>query len=76
MWVSEDGEEQVGLNLAHHPPPTLTLTLTLTRPQVCVGSIQELAELSGVTLTDLHRENVDKVTQHLLIICFILIYFR
>merc|ERR1719290_697942 len=30
--------------------------------QVCVGSIQELADLSGVTLTDLHRENVDKVT--------------
>lgn len=29
---------------------------------VCVGSIEELAKLSGVTLTDLHRENVDKVT--------------
>ena len=27
-----------------------------------MGSIQELADLSGVTLTDLHRENVDKVT--------------
>jgi len=29
---------------------------------VCVGSIQELYELSGVKLEDLHRENVDKVT--------------
>merc|ERR550539_778785 len=30
--------------------------------QVCVGSIEELHQLSGVLLTDLHRENVDKVT--------------
>lgn len=30
--------------------------------QVCVGSIEELHKLSGVKLTDLHRENVDKVT--------------
>merc|ERR1712180_206066 len=30
--------------------------------QVCVGSIEELHKLSGVLLTDLHRENVDKVT--------------
>ncbi|EDO38650.1 predicted protein [Nematostella vectensis] len=29
---------------------------------VCVGSVDELAELSGVRLTDLHRENVDHVT--------------
>jgi len=29
---------------------------------VCVGSIEELHNLSGVKLTDLHRENVDKVT--------------
>jgi len=29
---------------------------------VCVGSIDELHQLSGVKLTDLHRENVDKVT--------------
>ena len=29
---------------------------------VCVGSIEELAELSGVTLTDLHRHFVDPVT--------------
>jgi len=29
---------------------------------VCIGSIEELYELSGVKLTDLHRENVDKVT--------------
>ncbi len=28
---------------------------------VCVGSVAELAELSGVTVTDLHREVVDKV---------------
>ena len=28
---------------------------------VCVGSIEELYQLSGVKLTDLHRENVDKV---------------
>jgi isoleucyl-tRNA synthetase len=31
---------------------------------VCVGSIQELKELSGLTeeITDLHRENIDKIT--------------
>jgi len=29
---------------------------------VCVGSIEELHQLSGVKLEDLHRENVDKVT--------------
>jgi len=29
---------------------------------VCIGSIEELHKLSGVLLTDLHRENVDKVT--------------
>ena len=29
---------------------------------ICIGSIQELADLSGVTVTDLHREVVDKVT--------------
>lgn len=29
---------------------------------VVVGSIAELAELSGVTVTDLHREVVDKIT--------------
>jgi isoleucyl-tRNA synthetase len=30
---------------------------------VCVGSVQELKELSGCSdLTDLHRENVDHIT--------------
>ncbi|CAK8675951.1 unnamed protein product [Clavelina lepadiformis] len=29
---------------------------------VCVGSVQELSELSGITVTDLHRENVDQIT--------------
>ena len=29
---------------------------------ICIGSIQELADLSGVTVTDLHREVVDKIT--------------
>merc|ERR1719266_1985870 len=29
---------------------------------VCVGSIEELHQLSGVKLTDLHREHVDQVT--------------
>eukprot|EP00057_Strongylocentrotus_purpuratus_P012333 XP_011666807.1 PREDICTED: LOW QUALITY PROTEIN: isoleucine--tRNA ligase, cytoplasmic [Strongylocentrotus purpuratus] len=29
---------------------------------VCVGSIQELNELTGVDITDLHRESVDKLT--------------
>eukprot|EP00520_Triparma_pacifica_P017464 CAMPEP_0118664162 /NCGR_PEP_ID=MMETSP0785-20121206/17844_1 /TAXON_ID=91992 /ORGANISM="Bolidomonas pacifica, Strain CCMP 1866" /LENGTH=1166 /DNA_ID=CAMNT_0006558007 /DNA_START=14 /DNA_END=3514 /DNA_ORIENTATION=- len=28
---------------------------------ICIGSIAELAELSGVTVDDLHRETVDKV---------------
>jgi isoleucyl-tRNA synthetase len=30
---------------------------------VCVGSVEELMKLSGVTdITDLHRENVDDIT--------------
>lgn len=29
---------------------------------ICVGSIDELEQLSGVRLTDLHREHVDKIT--------------
>lgn len=29
---------------------------------VCIGSIQELAEKSGVTVTDLHRESIDHIT--------------
>lgn len=29
---------------------------------VCVGSIAELKELSGVEVTDLHRESVDPIT--------------
>lgn len=29
---------------------------------VCIGSIKELAELSGVTITDLHRESIDHIT--------------
>ena len=29
---------------------------------VCVGSIQELQELSGATVTDLHRESIDHLT--------------
>ncbi|KAJ8301699.1 hypothetical protein KUTeg_020686 [Tegillarca granosa] len=29
---------------------------------VCIGSIQELKELSGVEVKDLHRETVDKIT--------------
>ena len=32
------------------------------RHQVCVGSIEELYQLSGVRLTDLHKHVVDKVT--------------
>ncbi|XP_055353326.1 isoleucine--tRNA ligase, cytoplasmic-like [Paramacrobiotus metropolitanus] len=29
---------------------------------VCIGSIEELAKLSGVTVNDLHRDTVDKIT--------------
>lgn len=29
---------------------------------VCIGSIEELEKLSGVKITDLHRENVDPIT--------------
>lgn len=29
---------------------------------VCIGSISELAELSGITVEDLHRETVDSIT--------------
>eukprot|EP00551_Chaetoceros_affinis_P005894 CAMPEP_0203662048 /NCGR_PEP_ID=MMETSP0090-20130426/151_1 /ASSEMBLY_ACC=CAM_ASM_001088 /TAXON_ID=426623 /ORGANISM="Chaetoceros affinis, Strain CCMP159" /LENGTH=1150 /DNA_ID=CAMNT_0050524789 /DNA_START=83 /DNA_END=3532 /DNA_ORIENTATION=- len=29
---------------------------------ICIGSIEELAELSGVTVDDLHRETVDDIT--------------
>jgi isoleucyl-tRNA synthetase len=28
---------------------------------VCIGSVEELFQLSGVRVTDLHREFVDKV---------------
>ena len=33
-----------------------------TGNQHCVGSVEELANLTGVTLEDLHRENVDPLT--------------
>lgn len=33
-----------------------------TGSQVCVGSVDELAELTGTRLTDLHREHVDPLT--------------
>lgn len=33
-----------------------------TGAAVCVGSVQELADLTGVTVTDLHREHVDPLT--------------
>jgi isoleucyl-tRNA synthetase len=29
---------------------------------VCIGSVEELAELTGTTVTDLHRENIDDLT--------------
>jgi isoleucyl-tRNA synthetase len=34
----------------------------VTGGAVCVGSVQELADLTGVTVTDLHREHVDPLT--------------
>ena len=34
----------------------------LTGEFVCIGSIEELAKKTGVTLNDLHRENVDPLT--------------
>jgi isoleucyl-tRNA synthetase len=34
----------------------------VTGAGVCVGSVQELADLTGVTVTDLHREHVDPLT--------------
>ena len=57
VWISEDGEEQV---------PSVGFWFTIFRQlhwpalqyhplQVCVGSIEELHQLSGVLLTDLHR---------------------
>ena len=33
-----------------------------TGNQICVGSVAELAELTGTTVTDLHREHVDPLT--------------
>jgi hypothetical protein len=29
---------------------------------VCIGSIAELESLTGIKVTDLHRETVDKIT--------------
>jgi isoleucyl-tRNA synthetase len=29
---------------------------------ICVGSVNELAELSGVRVTDLHKDVVDEIT--------------
>ena len=57
VWISEDKEEQV---------PSVGFWITIFRQlhwpalqyhplQVCVGSIEELHQLSGVLLTDLHR---------------------
>ena len=34
----------------------------VTDNRICIGSIEELKELSGVELDDLHRENADEVT--------------
>ena len=33
-----------------------------TGNQICIGSIEELARYTGVTIDDLHRENVDPLT--------------
>lgn len=56
LWVSDDYEE-VSVRIFQHG-------CELIRGQVvCIGSIAELEELTGVVgLTDIHREKIDHLT--------------
>ena len=52
LWVSPDLEEVCHLDINNM---VVYLGVTVAKV-VCVGSIAELKELSGVEITDLHRE--------------------
>jgi isoleucyl-tRNA synthetase len=42
---------------------SLSFTINHALEIVCVGSVEELEELSGVTgITDLHRDKIDHIT--------------
>ena len=57
LWASEDMQEVTSLNDASDKFLLLWVQI------VCVGSIKELEELSGITgITDLHRESIDHIT--------------
>jgi isoleucyl-tRNA synthetase len=57
LWASEDMQEVRCLR------NTSDEFLLSSAQIVCVGSIKELEELSGVTgITDLHRESIDHIT--------------
>ena len=41
----------------------MRLTINVRNQIVCVGSVEELEKLSGVTgITDLHRDKIDHIT--------------
>lgn len=58
IWASEDMQEVNFVRLWDF----ISLTQRLIKI-VCVGSVQELEELSGVKgITDLHRDKIDHIT--------------
>ena len=57
MWVSDDFEEVCPLSFAPR------IRLLKIKQVVCVGSVEELEQLSGCDkLTDIHRDKIDHIT--------------